>query len=384
MGAPPVDALATWRGASHQGVETSYHYGRGALEQGLAALARFRPSPETTWQSVIIADARVWGLHGEAILAVLESQEAAAAPRVVLPVEPGEASKNRREKERLEDAMFAAGVERGDVVLGVGGGVVLDLAGFTAATCLRGLRSVNIATSLLASVDAGLGGKTGVNTPAGKNLCGGFHWPQAVICDPRLLETLPREEISVGLGEMIKHAVIEGDPFFEELARALANDSQAGVAGHRLPRLPPASLISAAARCKIAVVGRDPFERGERRSLNLGHTVAHALEGASGYRLSHGVAVALGLLIEARVAVALLGFPPEDLRRLEALIAAAGLPLAPAIGFEEAWPWMKVDKKTRGAQVRMALPLRIGVMDEAAGAWVRPVSRELIAAAWTP
>lgn len=384
MDGGPVDSLASWQGEPQQDVATSYHYGPGALEHGLAALGRLRSSAQEQWHSVIIADARVWRLHGEAVLAALESQEAAAPPRAVLLVEPGEASKTRREKERLEDAMFAAGVERRDLVLGVGGGVVLDLAGFTAATCLRGLRSVNITTSLLASVDAGLGGKTGVNTSAGKNLCGTFHWPQAVICDQGLLETLPAEEISVGLGEMIKHAVIVGDPLFAELASALAASSPGAGEGHGHPVLPPASLITAAARCKIAVVERDPFERGERRSLNLGHTVAHALEAASDFRLSHGVAVALGLLIEARVAVSMLGFPLGDLQRLEALIAVAGLPLRPSHSLEEAWPWMKFDKKTRGAQVRMGLPLRIGAMDEADGAWVRPVTRDMIAAAWTP
>ena len=350
-----IDAVATAR--------TVVRVGAGAL----ATLPDVWPA--AAGRAFVIADARVRALHGARVFAAL----AGLANPVVLDFPPGEPSKTRAGAERLVDQLLAARVERGDVIVALGGGVAMDLAGFAAATCLRGLRLVSVPTSLLAVVDASLGGKNGVDTPLGKNLVGTIHPPVAVVADTDLLRTLAAGVVREGVAEMVKAAVVGDAGLLDRLEAAAPTIARGEV--------PDDDVVARAVAVKVAVVGRDPFECGERRVLNFGHTVAHGLEAASGFAVTHGDAVAIGMVIEARVATCV-GFAPADADRLARLIASAGLPIAPSCPFDRVLPFLAGDKKARGGAIRMALPRRPGQMEDAGGEWAVVVSPEAIEAAW--
>lgn len=263
---------------------------------------------------------------------------------LVLP--PGEEAKRPNWAERGWHWLAEAGARRDDVVLAFGGGVVGDLAGFLAATYLRGLELWQLPTSLLAQVDSSVGGKTAVNLPQGKNLVGAFHQAARVFIDPMFLLTLPQRELVNGLGEVVKYAVLSGEAmlqWLEEKAEAVAS-------------LHPEAVDESVRNCvayKAAVVSRDEREAGERAILNLGHTTAHALERVLGYgEVGHGVAVALGVLVALHVSEALLGCP-EDLRgRVAELMRRWGLPVRLGMPEDEAiLAAMKWDKKSRAGGV---------------------------------
>src|SRR5690606_10468040 len=244
---------------------------------------------------------------------------------------------------------------RDATVLALGGGVIGDLAGFAAACWMRGIDFVQMPTTLLAMVDSSVGGKTGVNLPAGKNLVGAFHQPRAVVADTSTLATLPAREYRAGLAEVVKYGAI-GDPaFFAWLER----DADALAA-----RAPGAVVRAIAASCrhKAAVVARDEFEQGERALLNFGHTFGHALETADGYRgLLHGEAVAIGMLLAARLSTALGLATAADADRLGALLGRLGLPVAPpAHDPAELVALMRLDKKNLGGRLRLVLWRGIG------------------------
>ena len=277
------------------------------------------------------------------------------APVVTFP--PGEGSKSREQWSRLTDHLLELGLGRDSAIVALGGGVTGDLAGFVAATYHRGLPLVQVPTSLLAMVDASIGGKTGVDTPAGKNMVGAFHHPVAVVMDPAVLGTLPRDGLRTGLAEAIKHAVIADAEHFAwlraNLSQLLARDIDA------LDR-----LIRVSAAIKAAIVEEDERETGRRATLNAGHTVGHAIEAATEWRVPHGEAVAIGLVVEADVAerlgIAALGTAVA----LREIVGAAGLPaslprgLAPESVLEAA----RRDKKNRRGAIRCALPARVGVI----------------------
>ena len=225
-------------------------FGAGIVESLPEVVRELAPSSVVT-----LADPRVVELHGWPL---------SAGER--LPVTGGEAAKNLEEWRRLVDMLVDVGADRECVIVAFGGGATLDLAGFVAAAYLRGVRWIGVPTTLLAQVDAAHGGKTGVDHPAAKNLVGAFHPPESVLCDTNLLATLPEREVAGGLAEVVKHGVISG----AELLRRAGRDD-------------PAALVAAAARVKLGIVERDPLERGERRVLNLGHTLGHAFERASDY-----------------------------------------------------------------------------------------------------
>jgi 3-dehydroquinate synthase len=236
-------------------------------------------------------------------------------------------------------------------VLSLGGGVTGDVAGFATATYLRGLRLVQVPTTLLAMVDASVGGKTGVDLPQGKNLVGAFKQPALVIIDPAVLATLPAVEFRSGMAEVIKHGLI-GDPdLFADLESPV-------------PIVPdgiPTSYLARALNVKIQVVEEDPFEEGRRAVLNLGHTVGHGLERLSGFRLRHGKAVAIGLVAAAWIAVALGRADPSLANRIEAALLAWGLPVRwPALDVDALWEAMTHDKKRRGGVLRWILPRELG------------------------
>ena len=268
---------------------------------------------------------------------------------VIIP--PGEASKTMSTVSHLWDEFLAAGLERRSTVAALGGGVVGDLAGFAAATYMRGIPWVNLPTSLLAMVDASLGGKTGVDLPQGKNLIGAFHAPQLVLADPSTLTTLPRADLRSGMAEVIKTGII-GDP---ELFGACAH-------GWEMIEADWDEIIRKAMAVKIKVIEADPYEGGLRAVLNLGHTIGHAVEKVSNYELRHGEAVAIGMVAEARLAMQL-GIAQQVLAdEIKDACSRLALPIKIPSGMtrEEINEAMQVDKKRFGARVKYALPVRIG------------------------
>lgn len=278
----------------------------------------------------------------------------------VLTVSAGEASKTRDMWVRLTDLMLGKGYLRDSAVIALGGGVVGDLAGFVAATFMRGIPVVQVPTTLVAMVDASIGGKTAVDTFAGKNLVGAFHPPAAVLIDPQLLATLPLRELRAGFAEIIKHGVIADEPYLFQVASSASELLSAdGAMSDRM-----VSLIVRSVEIKAEIVSRDEREEGLRKVLNFGHTIGHAVEMVSGYSLLHGEAVAIGMALESklaeRIGLAQTGTAATVIRTLQ----AAGLPtdLPKDFGPGAVIEAMRSDKKGRSGKTMLALPLRIGAM----------------------
>jgi 3-dehydroquinate synthase len=277
----------------------------------------------------------------------------------MIVVEPGEASKSVASASTLWQGLLELGADRRTVVVAVGGGVVGDLAGFIAATYARGLRFLQIPTTLLAQVDSSVGGKVGINLPDAKNMVGAFLQPLGVLIDTATLETLPAREYRAGLGEVVKYGVILDAPLFEHLE---ANT-------HGLDSRDPQLLIGVIARCcrlKADVVQRDEREEtGLRAVLNYGHTFAHAFETLSGYgTLLHGEAVAIGMLCASRLAERLGRVAPPFTSRQRALLRALSLPVeVPKLDPEQILSVMLRDKKTQHGRLRLVLPARMGQVE---------------------
>jgi 3-dehydroquinate synthase len=315
-------------------------------------------------QGVVIADSNTGPLFSRTLS---DSIKGMAGRVLELSFPAGEENKNRRTKEVLEDSMLKAGVDRTACIIAVGGGVTLDLAGFVAATYMRGIDHVNVATSLLAQVDASIGGKTGVDTPYGKNLIGTFHQPRAVFIDTGALKTLPLKELRNGMAELVKHAVIADPVLFTALERMPFPDDKT---------IPP-EILNRSVLIKALVVQEDERENGKRRILNFGHTAGHAIEMAMDYKEPHGYCVSAGMVVEAMIAEKICGFPGESTKRLIRLLARFGLPVAPRIGFDALSQYLASDKKNRGGEIHCALPKSLGVMEEAGGRWSLPVDPSL-------
>jgi len=280
----------------------------------------------------------------------LSTALAAAGLRpLALPVPDAEAGKTLEVAAGCWDAVGAANFTRTDALVGVGGGAVTDVTGFVAACWLRGVRWVPVATSLLGMVDAAVGGKTGVNTAAGKNLVGAFHPPQAVLCDLATLDSLPPVDLVAGLAEVVKCGFI-ADPAILDLIEA---DPKAAADPHH-PAL--AELVRRAVQVKADVVAADLTESGPREVLNYGHTLAHAIEKVEGFRWRHGHAVAVGLVYAAAVARRAGRLDPETAQRHRLILDLLGLPVTYRA---QAWPdllaTMRVDKKSRGARLRFVV-----------------------------
>jgi 3-dehydroquinate synthase len=267
----------------------------------------------------------------------------------------GERSKTRDTWARLTDALLQREFGRDSGIIALGGGVAGDLAGFVAATYMRGLPYLQVPTTLLAMLDASVGGKTGVDTPQGKNLIGAFHPPTAVIADPDALATLPEREYRGGLAEAVKHGLIADREYFRwiegETDALLRRDSAA-----------LEQLVRRSVEIKAEVVSGDEREAGRRAILNAGHTVAHAIERATGYEVPHGEAVALGLIAECELAFRLGLAAPALRERVEALLARLGLPvrLPRPVSPDALLAAMASDKKNRAARLRFALPSALG------------------------
>ncbi|MCV0383673.1 MAG: 3-dehydroquinate synthase [Erythrobacter sp.] len=291
------------------------HVGRGLLEK----LASFGSGLPTNRAVPLVADANALAHHGTRLIAGLED---AGHPVAIHEVSGGEAAKSWSELERLTDWLLAQGVERGDRVLALGGGVVGDLTGFACAILKRGTGFIQLPTTLLAQVDSSVGGKTAINTSAGKNLVGAFHQPSLVLADLGSLATLPPREMRAGYAEVLKYGVL-GDPaFFDWL-------SDNGGAVLSLDPEPLEHAVATSIAAKARIVAEDERETSGRRALlNLGHTFGHALEAATGFsdRLLHGEAVALGMVLAARYSARRDDLSLDDAERVTRAVALAGLP----------------------------------------------------------
>ncbi|MBN1946088.1 MAG: 3-dehydroquinate synthase [Bradymonadales bacterium] len=300
----------------------------------------------------LVSDENVAHLHGEEILSQVEPR----FPARLITFPAGEIHKCRATKEQIEDAMLSAGLGRDCAVVALGGGVTCDLAGFVASTYMRGVPWIAIPTSLLAAVDAGIGGKTGVNTPAGKNLVGTFHQPLAVVIDLDLIRTLPADQVENGLAEMVKHGVVADARYLEALLAAADRLYQ----GRNIPL----ELVKRSIQIKGEIVADDPREAGRRALLNFGHTIGHAIEQVDGFRISHGRAVAAGMSVEAGIATRLGLLEADQRDHLREILGALALPTAPPsrLPLSDLVEATRLDKKSRQGDVRYVLPCRLGEM----------------------
>jgi 3-dehydroquinate synthase len=366
-----VIRLAQWVGPGPVRIPVSYPgggyeilIGDGLLvEMGRAMLdAGLRPG-----RCAVVSQPAIVAAHAGRLVDGL--REAGFDPAVI-EMPDGEAHKTLATAAGLYDAFVAAGLDRRSPVLALGGGVVGDVAGYAAATYLRGVPFVQVPTSLLAMVDASVGGKTGVDLPQGKNLVGAFKQPALVVIDPETLKTLPSDEFRSGLAEVVKAGMI-GDPgLFEAMEGRRGEVSSPSPTnapppkGGETPPLRLPDLIARAVRVKVAVVQEDPFEQGRRAVLNLGHTFGHAYETLSGYQLRHGEAVSIGLAAATRLAARLALCEPVLVERVETLLGRLGLPTR-AQGFspKQVLAAMATDKKRVGRELRFVLPRTIGDVD---------------------
>jgi len=320
--------------------------GEGALSSVLPELEEWLAGRT----AFVVTTPRVLALHGERLDVLCR----AAAKWVILEAEEGEAAKTVGTAERLWNEMLSAGGKRDSRLLSFGGGSVGDLGGFVAGCFLRGIDFAQIPTTLLAQVDAAIGGKTGVDLPGGKNTVGLFHHPWMVVCDASLLPTLPREELRSGLVEVIKMAALLDPDLFALVERRLETllDGDPAALG---------PVVAAAAAAKIAVVERDPTEQGDRRLLNFGHTLGHAIEVSCRYSgLRHGEAVGYGILFALRLARKR-GLAAEAAKRIQALIRRLGLPPLPELDADDLMAVMARDKKARESGLVWVLPRSLGV-----------------------
>jgi len=319
------------------GLQHDILLGYGLLER-LPEILRER---ELTGPTLLVTDENIF----RTLDAGRQKTFAHRLPSVVLPA--GEQHKNLATLERLYTEFLKHGLDRNSIVIALGGGVLGDMVGFAAATFMRGVRWVNVPTTLLSMVDASLGGKTGVDLPQGKNLVGAFHPPALVISDPLVLNTLPTAERAAGMAEVIKHTLIDDAEQFAELETASAFGSAAQLARNL--------------SVKVRVVQEDPFEKGRRATLNLGHTIGHGVEAASGYQLRHGEAIAIGLHAELLIANNLKWTPPEITERVLAVLRRFGLPThCPGLEVAHIRQLMSADKKKSGGQLKFALPRGVG------------------------
>ena len=302
----------------------------------------------------------------------LKSLKAAGFDAVSIIVPAGEKSKSLTFVEKCHDQLAANRLERKSFIVALGGGVIGDLAGFVAASYLRGIAFVQVPTTLLAQVDSSVGGKTGVNLRAGKNLVGAFYQPKFVLCDLNSLKTLPKREFQAGLAEVVKYGIIYDAPLFARLERDM----------DKILRRDSKILAEVVARCceiKADVVGQDETESGLRAILNFGHTIGHAIEAISGYgKYLHGEAISIGQIAAAKISAGLMGLPQADVDRIEKLFARTGLPTKiklNSIQRKKLFAAMRLDKKVSAGEIKFVLADKIGSVK-----WGQKVSQETIVA----
>lgn len=334
----------------------SIHIGSGIL-RGLGGLLAELDLGE---KALLVSNPTVYRRYGELVKASLEKNGFEVIPA---EIGDGEEYKTLDEAVKLYDLAFTGGLDRRCPVIALGGGVVGDLAGFLAATYLRGVPFIQVPTTLLAQVDSSVGGKVAVNHPGGKNIIGAFYQPGLVAADLETLKTLPAREMKGGLAEVIKYGVIADGGFFAWLEERLEQvlDLRAEALEH---------AVETSCRIKAGVVAADETEQGQRVILNYGHTVGHAVETLTGYRrVSHGEAVGLGMAVAARISTSLGMLTEKEGRRIISLIERAGLPvdIPPALSPDDILAAMSRDKKTLAGRLTMVLPAGIGRVKKISG-----------------
>jgi 3-dehydroquinate synthase len=325
--------------------------GAGLLDKLGKYLRKVAPAAKV----VLVSDQTVYNLYGSRVEEALKLSNYDVYDYII---KPGDKSKSLSVAAKIYDVLYEARIERSDPVVALGGGVVGDLAGFIAATWLRGVPFVQVPTTLEADIDASVGGKTAVNHPRGKNLIGAFYQPKMVLMDIDTLNTLSERDIRAGLAESIKHAVIKDASFFdfhEQHAQRILT----------LDRPVLEQLLTRNCQIKAQVVSSDEREGGVRAILNFGHTIAHAVEVAGKYsRWRHGEAVALGMIAAGFLAVQKGIFPRDQFGRMENLIHRFGLPCrCKGLDFSHLFNLMKRDKKVKAGKIRFVLPTRIGKVE---------------------
>ena len=333
----------------------------------------------------IITDEYVGALP---VAAVVEAglRRAAPASRVLVTRIPaGESQKTRSRWSALTDWLLAEECGRDTTIIALGGGVVGDLAGFVAATFLRGVPVVQLPTTLVAMVDAAIGGKTAVDTSAGKNLVGAFHRPAMVLIDPSVLASLPVEHVRAGLAEVLKHGAIADVGYFHSIARHAADLARMSAESARSWWLTDAAcrLIVRSVEIKSEIVAEDERESGRRECLNFGHTVAHAIEAVSQFTVLHGHAVAMGMVAESILGESMGITMPGTATTIREALDAAQLPthLTGHLDQERLLDAMRPDKKARAGVTRCAIPRSIGLMTPVDGSWSAAVPRPRMLAA---
>ncbi|MBE9124607.1 MULTISPECIES: 3-dehydroquinate synthase [unclassified Coleofasciculus] len=306
---------------------------------------------------LVVSNPAIFRRYGERVMAALKLIGYEVS-HCTLP--PGERYKTLKSAQKLYDGALKHRLERSSTMVALGGGVIGDMTGFAAATWLRGINVVQVPTSLLAMVDAAIGGKTGVNHPQGKNLIGAFHQPRFVLIDFQVLKTLPARELRAGMAEVIKYGIIWDAELFAKLESAKRLDQMRYLDEELL-----SYILSCSCQAKADVVSQDEKEAGLRAILNYGHTIGHAVESLTGYKLvNHGEAVAIGMVAAAEIAVQLKMWTPEEAQRQNALIEKAGLPsqLPAGLEIEAIVDTLQTDKKVKDGKVRFVLPTQIGAV----------------------
>lgn len=300
---------------------------------------------------IVVTDENVAKFHAESVMASL--RKVGFTPELIT-VPAGESYKNLGTIQKLWHAFLEHGLDRQSTVIALGGGVIGDMAGFAASTYMRGIDWVCVPTSLLSMVDASLGGKTGIDLPEGKNMIGSFYPPKLVLADPHVLRTLPEPEFISGLAEVVKHGIISDPELFNLCAR-----------GPDCVKDNLEQIVRQAMAVKVKVIEEDPYEKGFRAALNLGHTVGHAVELVSKFQLRHGEAVAIGMVAEAKLAERLMVAGQGLSDNIRTVLSALGLPVEIPIEYprEEISFAMKVDKKKNAKAIRFALPAEIGKVE---------------------
>ncbi|GBD39229.1 3-dehydroquinate synthase [bacterium HR37] len=318
----------------------------------------------------IITDSRVASLYGKEMLKEFLNS---GLKTYLISFPEGEENKNRETKAKIEDEMLSLKMARDSAIVALGGGVVGDLAGFVAATYNRGIPYIQVPTTLVASVDSSIGGKTGVDTVYGKNLIGAFYQPWRVYIDVSTLKTLPKNHIQEGLSEVIKYGVIRDEELFEFLEKYINKVFS-------LDTEVITYIIKRSCQIKGEVVELDEKESNLRKILNFGHTVGHAIEKLYNFKISHGKAISIGMTIEGKIAVELGLWDKNELNRLISLLKAAGLPTKPTktLDANDMIKTMKLDKKAREGKIEMVFPERIGQMATINGSYGIKVEDDLI------
>ena len=340
--------------------------GRGLLGSLAKLLEEYAPAH----RYALVSDSNVAALYGESTILHLKDAGLSAE---LFTFEAGEQHKSRATWSELTDGLLRAGFGRDSCLIVMGGGVTGDLGGFVAATYMRGIPVVQVPTSLVAMIDASIGGKTGVDVEAGKNLVGAFHPPNLVVADPDVVATLPRAERAQGMIEAVKHGAIMDDAYFAELDREMPAilDGEA---------ISLARAVARSVELKSGVVSEDEREAGRREILNFGHTLGHAIEAACSFRVPHGTAVACGMILEARLGASLGVTGSDVVERLEQMVGRVGLPTSiPEFAApDDIMTYLASDKKVRHGRTRFVLLSEIGAVHTAEGSWSHPVDQNVV------